>query len=319
LLIIFKFIKVKKRHSSKDPGPLLWIGVLVIFIGWIFFGFIFRFIFPIVDETTLKQVGQVTDIFGVLFGLFIGAIVYKCIYDYINHEKQKRDWRHDFAIRHQEEIYSPIWMSTNEIMMGISKYYEPAQLESLGRSYGPDLSLTTSYTINRSHHQYHDDIINGPLQLFIDKNALSLLKSFINSVNKYKEIHVEADKAINEIVFKSIYNLAQKKGIIGSENALREIFLAGPSGTCFAQIYEAIEYPELEKKLKKEFSDAYSIIPNLQIKDADSEFDVIFSQLKNQKDIIDFLAERKNSLTHGKTLIERIKEIIQDQTKVVFE
>ncbi len=153
------------RTTPDDPSKWLTFGLVLNAILFITTGFILPIILPESVKTTLIQF---SSLLTVLIGLFSGALVYKKIYDYVNHQKQIRDWQHDYALSQIREIYAPLYDETNNLI---------EQLQAFGTMI-PSIEERQFSMIKKKH-----------LSMFMDSRTYNLLETFHKALDNYEEIH----------------------------------------------------------------------------------------------------------------------------------
>lgn len=149
-------------------------GLILSVVGFLSSGFIIPLLWPTFSSSNLSQFVSLT---AVLIGLFAGALVYRRIYDYVNHQKQIRDWRRDYALSLVKDIYAPLYDETSSLADRVAKFDSFVQHSSDGAF----LQLIKSYR-----------------RLFVDYEVTTALVYFVSSLGSY------SDKARD--VFDSTHN-----------------------------------------------------------------------------------------------------------------
>ena len=295
-----------KSRDEKDPGPLIWRGLLLAASAWIVSGFLIRLIFHDISGESLNQLNQATSLFAVLTGLFTGALISRAIYDYINLQSQRRNWRHEIALSRLQEIYVPLWEETMGRQEAISSFRKSDTWTPYTITVGDGQRRATIFgSITRSH-----------LGLFLDEKAYDLLKEYDEAASAYDEAQKEAWKELYDISAKKGAELAEKLGASDSHRFSES----------FAQsqriVYdESISRDSVGTK-KGDYEYAHSlflnnhkIISHSEMA-AEQDFDEMLQLLRNLEGVKKVREERLKCLPKGGKVIERLKQIFTDPTEI---
>ena len=161
-------------REAESPYPFLLSGLVLTISGFLFFGIAVPAFLPKWSGNTSSLA---SSLFLALAGVFTGSIVYMRIYDYVNLRNQVRDWRHEYAMKHIEEIYTPLWLETRGIIQAVGQF----NASTTWQSYVPP----NKGGLFRS--KVFADIMNGPQHLFVDWTLYTLFMGFHDQVAKYDQ------------------------------------------------------------------------------------------------------------------------------------
>jgi hypothetical protein len=304
-------------QSPVDPGPWLYAGLILVIVFWVATAFFIR---PNAKASEAEPLSGFLSLLTALMALFAGALVYKKIYDYTNQQSEKRKLKHDYMLRHLEEIYMPLWVETDDILRGIENYWEGSSIDGIHSAiYSRFQPGFTSTQFAQSRPPSLKEILNGPYRLFVDAKALILATAFSESIDAYKRTHEESDADLSHIVTSAVLALTPSRNLFGSEESIRSVFLSGPQGGCYAHVYVALANPQARQTLEIKFTGAINVAPGANVPNPKADFDGIMTSLLNSLKVKSFLDAREDCLRKGKALIDRMQEIIKDYNKIVLD
>src|SRR5207245_1041043 len=166
------------RIEPLNPKPWLYVGLVLTAVGWVETTFIAPYYEP------LKFTASQSSNAATLAALFLGAIIYVHIYDYVNSRAEERQLRQDYALSRVKDIYVPLWEET-AALVELAARYERAELR-WGDADQQEL-----------WKRGFESMMKGPFRLFIDVRLRGLLSSFHATLPVYNDAWSAARKDLH--------------------------------------------------------------------------------------------------------------------------
>jgi hypothetical protein len=280
----------EKSIVPKDPGLWLMTGLILVCASYIVAGFLIPILMPEIDKDSLRQF---VALLAVLTGVFAGALVYKKIYDYVNHQKQIRDWQHDYALSQVREIYAPLYEETNRFNEAVQKHGSI--------SVGFDESQFSA--MKRKH-----------FRIFLDSSAFNFLETFHTALNDYGDQYGKT--------WGDIYRMIP---VLCSEATGLETHNSG-IGRLIEFLQQDQRYLYTSENLQKHqdwfrnrFVEIYRGVEGLIPNKADGHYESIIESIRSSESMKDLEKVRLDCMLKGERALSRLTEIIKDPSRVVLE
>ena len=270
----------------------LWIGLLF-FSTWLI---LVEYIIPFGSFDT----GPASSLVTVFTGLFLGAIISKAIYDHINRESQKRQWKHDYALIRVKEIYAPLWDEAQDALTALRNFRLPRDLRSESRSVDGVRDGQIGF----------GQVMDSHLGLFVDGDAKGLLQQFHDSVDGYRQRYSTADG--------DIYKVAE-------QNALR-VLKEYKSQAGRSEMIEAFrQWPQVvfdPQAVVNDSRDRYSHAHEFFSHSRQAAFKDYGETLTALRDLeyVEIVRDANVvAIAKGEKALSRLREIISDPSNVVLD
>ncbi|MBU0685633.1 MAG: hypothetical protein KJ653_07310 [Candidatus Thermoplasmatota archaeon] len=270
----------------------LWIGLLSFLACLILVEYIIPF--------GSFDAGPASSLLTVITGLFLGAIVSKAIYDHINRESQKRQWRHDYALTRVKEIYAPLWDETMDALTALNDYREPRNLYSEYRSVDGQRDAQMGFRQMEDSH----------LGLFIDGNARDLLKHFHDSLDNYRSANSVAWRDIHVVLEQNVQKVMEKYSSQGSPN---DMIMAYQS-----HLRVVFDAQADVRSSRDQYSSAHEFISHSR-QAAHEDYGETLTALRNLESVESVRNARGAAVVKGAKALGRLKDIINDPSSVVLD
>ena len=287
------------RIEPLNPKPWLYVGLVLTAVGWVETTFIAPYYEP------LKFTASQSSNAATLAALFLGAIIYVHIYDYVNSRAEERQLRQDYALSRVKDIYVPLWEEAAALIESAARY-EWAELR-WGDAQRQEL-----------WKQGFENIMKGPLRLFIDVRLRGLLSSFHATMPAYNDAW---SAARNDLYYQARAAASELTGQPEDANLISEFgdLLTTNSGLVWGATDERGTGTQV---FRERFRQAYSRIPAARpdtMHMADVRLGELLTRLRSRPSAEAMRRASQTSVAAGGLAIKRLEEIVRDPTRAVLD